>query len=105
MKHFQKLFLLADGKIVRLARRQVAEAPEHGAQLFIRIVELAEVLHFDLDGVVGILPERIGELRERHDDLIVRSAVAGKAAMFGENADHCKRALVDENILADGLPV
>jgi aspartate/tyrosine/aromatic aminotransferase len=39
VKQVQKLVLLVDGEIVRIARRDVAEPPQHGAQFLLGVVQ------------------------------------------------------------------
>jgi len=101
VEHFQKLILLADGKLSGspaagggnvAARRAVPPSRRRSGQAVL----------LDLDGVIRVLLEGVGELRERHDDLVVRPATAAEAAVFFQHADHLERALLDVNILADG---
>ena len=103
VKHVQKLILLVDGEIVRVARREVAEAPQHDAQFFFRVIQFGR----------GFAPSpgcRNPGRRQnarvncvmRHDDFVVRAAALGEAALFFQHADDFKIMAVGGNDFADG---
>ena len=99
MKHFQELALLINRKIIQRIGREVTMAAHGRAQFFFGVINLFEVRGLHLNLIRRIAPNRGNKLWQRQNNLIVRAARLGKAAMLFQHAHHFKLAFIHENFL------
>src|ERR1035438_1600094 len=73
VEKFQKLILLVDVEIVGFSRREVADLSQHIPQFFPGVVKLVEPPGLHLDFIIRLVQERVVELWQRDDHLVVRT--------------------------------